>query len=177
MQDLKLKMSPPWVTIYNQINALFGPDPDILISYDNDEPKVIITVTNPEKAAALNWVLPEYYPIGNLWLDIEIDAVNGMTNRAFFDKKELFDVLFDRNPVYAFSYSVDGIFSNSIIYVVFKNKVVQFFNDNLGDIYGNVSTLYQEIAKDLFNYREDFYNVCYCTDKEEKVGKPLGEWP
>lgn len=177
MQDLKLKISPPWVTTYNELKAMFDPDPDIEIEYDNDEREVTFIVTNPEKAAALEYILPEYYSFGTVWLNIIVEAPNGMANLAFPNNKELFDILFNRNPVYAFSYAVSGIFSNSIVYVVFKNKVVQFFNDNLNDIYGNMSTLYQEIAKDLFGFHDNLFNVCYCTDVEEKVGKPLGEWP
>ena len=59
-------------------------------------------------------------------------------------------------------------------YVVFENKVVQFFNDDLSDIHGNKSTLYQEIAKDIFG---DCDNIYFCTDTKEEIGKPLGEWP
>ena len=66
---------------------------------------------------------------------------------------------------------------NPITYVVFVNEVVQYFNDDLGDVYGQCSTLYQEIAKDVFGETE---GVFFCTDVEEPVyalGKPLGEWP
>ena len=66
------------------------------------------------------------------------------------------------------------MFAYNTIYVVFKNRVVQFFNDNLNDIYGNISTLYQEIASDVF---KEISGVNYCTDIEERVGAPLGEWP
>jgi len=44
----------------------------------------------------------------------------------------------------------------------------------LNDIYGNTSTLYQDIAAEVF---EDQPGIFYCTDIEGKVGKPLGEWP
>ena len=35
------------------------------------------------------------------------------------------------------------------------------------DINGNCSTLYQEIAKDVFGEDE---GICFCTDTEEKAG-------
>ena len=65
-----------------------------------------------------------------------------------------------------FSYveEVTGIFSNPITYVVFVNEVVQYYNDNLSDIHGLRSTLYQEIAKDIFETRLGVY---YCTDLPE----------
>ena len=40
----------------------------------------------------------------------------------------------------------DGYWFVDITYVIFKNCVVQFFNDNLNDAHGLISTLYQNIA-------------------------------
>ena len=174
MSDIRLKMSPPWITYVNELNAMFGNDREIGIVYDNARPAVTLTVENPEKAAALAYLLPELVYFGGVDLEIVIDGE--MSNRAFPNKKELFDIAFENNPIYAFSHEVKDVFSNSIVYVVFKNRVVQFFNDNLSDIYGNVSTLYEDIADDLFEDC-DLRGVFFCTDIEEKVGKPLGEWP
>jgi len=136
-----------------------------------------IYVEDNLKAAAIAKLLPMKKQFGNVSLYIVVIPANGKLIMRDVDHttyKELFDLAFDGNPVYAFSHSVDQIFSNVITYIVFKNRVVQFFNDNLNDIYGNVSTLYQEIASDIF---ENVQGVCFCTDIEEKVGKPLGEWP
>lgn len=41
------------------------------------------------------------------------------------------------------------------------NKVVQYFNDDLGDAHGVCSTLYQEIAKDVFGEHEGIF---FCTN-------------
>ena len=62
------------------------------------------------------------------------------------------------------------------VYIVFKNKVVQYFNDDLKDVNGFCSTLYQKIAKDIFA-ENGCETACYCTDVSENLGKPLGEWP
>ena len=43
---------------------------------------------------------------------------------------------------------------------VFAKEVVQYWNDSLSDPYGKVSTLYQDIAKDIF---EDTDGVMFCT--------------
>ena len=50
--------------------------------------------------------------------------------------------------------------TNPLTYVVLKKEVVQFFNDNLNDIHGLETTLYQTIAKDVF----DGTGVFFCTD-------------
>ena len=64
-----------------------------------------------------------------------------------------------------------------MVYVVFKNCVVQFFNDNLNDAHGLISTLYQDIAADILD-GPGTIGVYYCTDVEHgALGMPLGEWP
>lgn len=175
MTKARLKLSSPWVTYVNYLMALFGNDPDITIEYD-EEYEVKLYVDNGLKAGALDMLLPTEKEFGNVTLFITVIPSNDYQDAADLTRKELFDVAFDRNPIYAFSKEIKGIFCNSIIYIVFKNRVVQFFNDNLNDIYGNISTLYQEIASEVFDGM-GLNNVCYCTDIEEKVGKPLGEWP
>ena len=177
MTDIKLKLSPPWVTYFNEIVALFGNDPDIWIDYNENDLEIKLRVDDLGKAWAISQLLPAEKDFGNVTLKITVIPNNTNGKKPEVMKPHhLFEIAFDRNPVFAFAKSIDGIFTNSITYVVFKNKVVQFFNDNLNDIHGNVSTLYQEIASDVF---EDagLMGVCYCTDIEEKVGVPLGEWP
>ena len=110
-------------------------------------------------------------------LSIIIDCP-AISNRAFPTNKELFEVAFKGNP--AFAYVVcpsEDIYWVPATYVVFKNCVVQFFNDNLNDCHGLLSTLYQDIAAEIFedaNLTSCYYN----TDVETgKLGMPLGEWP
>ena len=177
MNDVRLKISSPWVTYVNEIKALFGNDSDINIVYDNREVEVKLYVEDAKKAWAIDMLLPDEKQFGNITLYITVVPPNDAIMYSFDNNTvaEIFDIAFRRNPAYAFSYSVDDIFSNEIVYIVFKNKVVQFFNDNLNDLYGNISTLYQEIAKDILN-NEVFHSVFFCTDVEEKVGRPKEEW-
>lgn len=179
MSVIRLKLSPPWVTYVNELMALFTNDPQIRIEYVNEELTVKLYVDNVNKAAALTTLLPTEIPYGNVVLHVAVIPANTDEMPTFTNPvsiKTLFDAAFENNPVYAFSYQVDDIFTNPIVYIVFKNRVVQFFNDNLNDIYGNVSTLYQEIASDVFNM-DAVHGIYFCTDIEERVGKPLGEWP
>ena len=122
-------------------------------------------------------MLPSEKTWGNITWTIGVDGP--VSNRAFTSNKELFDTAFSKNPAYAYSVAPaqDGYYYIDFTYVVFKNCVVQFFNDNLNDAFGNISTLYQEIAADVFDEQTPV-GVHYCTDIERgKVGKPLGEWP
>ena len=143
---------------------------------ESGEPFITLACNNGDKVTALQQILPTEVMFGNIPLHITIDGIP--SNRAFVSKKELFEVAFEKNPAFAYAVAPadDGYNWFSMVYIVFKNCVVQFFNDNLNDIHGLISTLYQDIADEIF---EDagLFGVFYCTDIEEKVGKPLGEWP
>lgn len=178
MNNVRLKLSPPWITFVNQVRAMFGNDPDIKIDYNDDDVTMKVYVEKPDKASAIARLLPVEKEIGNITLRISvIPANNVFAQIGKVSAKQLFDIAFENNPVYAYSKEITGIFTNTITYVVFKNRVVQFFNDNLNDIHGLVSTLYQDIAAEIFDETQ-VYGVNYNTDIEERVfGMPLGEWP
>ena len=179
MNDVRLKLAPPWITYINKLQAMFDGDPQIAFNVDWTAPSVTIACNNGEKNAALALLLPGEKTWGNVTLPIVIDGP--MANKAFTSPTELFNTVFEKNP--AFSMCVapveDGYFYIDFCYVIFKNCVVQFFNDNLNDAHGLLSTLYQDIAAEIFE--DATYNlssVHYCTDVEVgKLGKPLGEWP
>ena len=171
MTEVRLKLSAPWTTYVNEVTALLDGDPEIAINYDNSIPALVVATNNGDKAAALRKLLPEERVFGNITLKISVDGPT--PNRVFVTNEELLKTAFTRNPALSFVQAIDGIVGG-FTYVVFKNCVVQFFNDNLGDIHGIASTLYEDIARDVF---VPIPSVVYNTDIEHKVGKPLGEWP
>lgn len=176
MRNIRLKMSPPWITYINEIEQMFDGDPDIAIEFGGSasEPFVMLSTKNGDKAAALMKLLPSEKNFGNVALRIDIDCP-AVPNKAFPTVQELFETAFEKNPAFAYVVVPEG-YMIPFTYVVFKNCVVQFFNDNLNDPHGVISTLYQDIAYDLF--RDNCPGgVSFCTDVERKVGKPLGEWP
>lgn len=182
MNEVRLKLSPPWITYIHYLEALFDADPMIALNVDASVPAVTVSVggNDGDKVAALLKLLPAEKKFGNVTLKVNVDGVP--SNRAFRTNKELFEAAFAKNPVFAYCVAPaqEGYYYVDFTYVVFKNCVVQFFNDNLNDPHGVVSTLYQDIAAELFEEAEcrKIGNVCFCTDIEVgKLGKPLGEWP
>lgn len=181
MSDVRLKISPPWVVYLNKLQALFDGDPHIAFNIDYEELTVTLAVagTDGAKAVAIRMLLPEEKKFGNVTLTINVDCPT-IPNIAFKNAKELFNTAFAGNPCFAYCVVPGGEYwAVPFTYVVFKNCVVQFFADNLNDPHGLISTLYQEIASELF---EDMNfvggGVAYCTDIEKgKLGMPLGEWP
>lgn len=176
-KEVRTKLSPPWITWLSEIEQMFGQDPDIKISYDDYTIKLY--VANAEKAAALDCVLPCAREFGNVIMYLKVVPPN--EENKTFDKNDgasIYETIFKNNPVLSFIRKVEGPFTFNATYVVFKNKVVQYFNDNLNDIYGNTSTLYEDIARDIFvDYTREI-TVFFCTDvADNKLKKPLGEWP
>ena len=174
MTDVRLKLSPPWVTYVNEIKALFEGDKDIRVVYDNKRVEINIYVEKYEKARAIEEILPISKQFGNVELKIYVIPANvENVDLSNYTRGQIFDAAFKGNPAYSFSVDIDSVFTNVLTYVVFTNKVVQFFNDNLNDVYGNMSTLYQEIASDVFETKG---NVFFCTDiKKDLVSER--QWP
>lgn len=179
MSEPRLKILPPWSIVIRKIEALFDGDPQIACNTDfsSSSPAITLACNNGDKVTALQQILPEAYTIGNVTLKVNIDGVP--SNRQFVNKKELFEAAFGGNPAFAYAVSPtdDGYNWFSLVYVVFKNYVVQFFADNLNDCHGVISTLYQDIASELL-VGDGAKGVCFNTDVEHgDLGKPLGQWP
>lgn len=159
----RLNLSPPWNTRVDEITALFKNDPEIHVVYNEEKYDLKLYVDSANKAAALTQLLPEEYEFGNVVLTVEVIPANHKLGAMHFNSNEqLFEYAFQGNEALSFTKTIEGIFSNNLTYVVFKNEVVQYFNDNLADIYGMCSTLYQEIAKNVFGETEGIF---FCTDK------------
>lgn len=179
MNEPRLKISPPWITYINKLQALFDSDPQIAfnVKYNSGAPEVVLATNNGDKATALTKLVPATKEFGNVVLKITIDGP--FTNKAFPTLTDLFNTAFEKNPVYAYCVepTQEGYWFFDFAYVVFKNCVVQFFNDNLNDAHGVISTLYQDIAAEIFE-EANLPGVHYCTDIEQgKLGKHLDEWP
>lgn len=170
----KLKISAPWVTFYNEMEAFFKEDPEVHVVYDEETYAVELYVDNAAKASALEQVLVKEKTFGNITQTVTVIPANSMGAPT---KEFLFKNALDRNPALSYIQTVNGIFMNGLTYVVFINKVVQYWNDDIGDVNGLCSTLYQDIAADIFKDRP---GVFFCTDVPTEggsLGKPLGEWP
>ena len=166
----KLKIAPPWIQFANELVAMFGSDPEIETEYDNDNVSFTMKVANEIKADALAKLLPAKKEFGSVTMKINIIPANELETPATLYRNAL-----SGNPVFAFVYPVEGAFTNPITYVAFRRRIVQYYNDDLGDPHGNRTTLCQEIAKDIFEQKK---GVFFCTDTEgEKIGRELGTWP
>lgn len=156
----KLKISSPWVTYYNELRELFKGDDGVRIVYDEENSNINIYVAEQAKATALEHFLPTVKEFGNVTLAINVIPPNETKLFKTTTTPTIRDV-FKGNPHVDDIIEIDGMFSAT--YVVFHKEVVQYFDDNLGDINGNISTLYQNIANDVFG---EHAGIFFCTNTQ-----------
>lgn len=153
-----VKLSPPWDTFVNEVKALFNQDPEVTVKFIDDEYLLKLFVSDADKAIALEKLMVKEKVFGNVTLKVEVIPPNMDT----IAKEQLFQKAFNGNPSLSFTQSYDTPLGN-ITYIVFQKKVVQFYNDQMNDINGNKSMLFEDIASDVFGTE---HSVFYCTDAE-----------
>ena len=167
---MSMKIQAPWVEFCNEINALFERDPEVKVMFDEENTEVKIFVENARKADAIAYLLPEEKEFGNVKLKISVVPANNGIGSKF----EAIQEAFSGNPALSYVWQAQTPLGEWD-YVVFDNRVVQYYNDNMRDINGNKSTLYQDIAQNVIGEEA---NLCFCTEAVNgELAKPLGEWP
>ena len=152
-------LTSPWDNFYKEIVALFEGDPEVKVQFNQGEDSMTIKlyVADTDKAMALETLLPDEKTFGNITVHITVIP----PNVDEMDKKTLFEKAFDKNPAFMYAES-RGLFDAEVNYIIFNKEVVQYYNDDLGDANRLRSTLYQDIAKDVF---KEIPNVHYCTSQ------------
>lgn len=153
----RIKLQSPWVQYYDKISVFFEEDPDVQVLFDEDKPEIKIYVEDQAKAKALAELIPAEQKYGKVVLKVGVIPGNAESS-----SEGLISDAFRGNPIVESIKTISGIFTNPITYVIFQKEVVQYYNDDLGDAYGNCSTLWQEIAKSIFKEQEGVY---YCTSE------------
>lgn len=143
----QLKLSAPWETFVTELEVLFGGDPDINIRYESKARDVKLFVDGERKAAALAKILPTEKVFGNETLKIEVVPANSKDEGI----ADIYKDAFDGNPVLDEVLTMPMPFGDGQKnYVMFARQVVQFYNDDLSDPNGVETTLYENIARDVF---------------------------
>lgn len=171
----KLKLVAPWDEYYNKMRAFFVEDPDVTILYDEEEEKHIkVLVRDPCKAEALTDLLVSVKNFGGIKLTIEVvpanDTPDGIKRRFKIARNEEnyyteYESALVGNRAFSYTYKVENVMGFNAVFVVFQKKVIQYYNDNLGDLNGMKSTLAENIARDIFVSRR---SVFFCTDTRDE---------
>ena len=169
MDNLNLRLSPPWYSYQRQVFALFGADPQVkmrdLIQVDEANYVLGMLVCSNVKARAIRALLPRTVEISNVTV----------TTRVFFPIEQcevepstqvcdaqLLEDAFTGNPIFhrIDAHSLEG--GPQIGYCIFKKQVLQFWDDDLSNYYGVHTTLAEAIARDVLKET----TVQFCTGIE-----------
>lgn len=157
----EVNLQSPWVTFTEEVKELFKNDPEIKYEYDGQY-DIKLYVDNAEKAEALSKLIPPLKVFGNITVKITVIPPDSDDTESIGD---LFEKAFEGNSAFSFVASQEDPAAGPVAtYVVFAPEVVQFYNDDLSDYYRNKTTLYQNIARNVFGDRE----VYFCTDAIDK---------
>lgn len=161
MSEVKvsLGLQSPWMIYYHQVEALFSGDPDVKVSFDNDNVELTLYVNGESKADAISKLLGQEKVLGNVTVKIKVVPAN-----LGDDPADLIRRAFEGNANVEGIYVPDNPYAMQNIYVVFAKEVVQYKSDNIASYAGVTSTLYEQIAREVIG---DQVAAAYCTSIED----------
>lgn len=169
----RLKYIAPWSDFTLMTEAMFKGDPDVHVEFDCPKRMLKLYVKGDAKADAISKIMAKEKRIGNIVIKVQVVPANGTKrgkakkNAAKLDTLEVFKTALEGNSAFSQSAVKKSDFGIPMNYVVFVPKVVQFYNDERSDINGNLNTLYQTIAREIFD--EDFSDeINFCTAAVEQ---------
>jgi len=172
--DNNMRLSPPWWTLYRKILETIGKDPFVYVKemYQEGENYYIdILVMGCSKARALAAILKPIYNMGNLNVYVRVFCI--------FGEKIDGELCVDADPVNVVIKTVKTALKSNKYYkgvidtrsklpppvakiigqvvLVIKKEVVQFWNDDLSDFYGNFNAVAAFVFNDVLitNYPGD----------------------
>lgn len=155
------KLSPPWNTIKSMFTAMFAGDDEIIVKdmiKKDDTYLLIIETPSATKADALVKVLKNKYDFGNVTLKIEYDVTNKGGKVESYNQNDTYDVYLEAlasTPAVVDIKRVENFVGDEFVVVEFAKEVVQFYNDDLTDFYGNWNGTYVDVAKEIFKTKSN----------------------
>ena len=168
-----LKLISPWRNYYHEIQAFFKEDPYVTVVFDEDNMEIKLVVQASDKAEALAQILNPEKTFGETTVKVTVIPPNTSTRdvklmmKSMIEAEEFERIIgtaLDCNRLFDDIRVIKGLLGFNAIYVLFNKRVVQYYNDNIGDLNGVKSILAEDIARDIFVSRT---GVFYCTNVTE----------
>ena len=171
----KVKLASPWISYARKIRAFFANDPSVNVQYNADNNEIILRVEGTAKADALTQLLPTEKEFGNVTVKITIIPANKFNS----SRNLLIDALTGNDAFYGIVEAPEDSWALPAVYVVFDDEVIQYPNDDLSHYCGVETTLFEDLARDIFENVDDniFFNTMYDNDNDLHSDVPSGVWP
>ena len=159
-----VKLSPPWYILRNKIYNLLGADEELIISeLEESETKkgsyvVTISSQNDAKLEALKKIMISHFEFGNISVDVDFEYIRDEDDEVTIED---YETAFEGNPYFVQAVETGKGMFQGIKYIVFAKEILQFFDDDLTDLYSNMSIIVADAVKDVC---KKYNNVNFCTD-------------
>jgi hypothetical protein len=154
------QLSPPWYTLWNEINSSIGNDPRVTVApldTSQNPYSIVIQCEEHRQAVALVSLMLLQYSFGNVEVEVTVtdaagDIVQPVVPTSAIELAKWVRRAFKTNnwfvDVHARSLLPP---SNSfvVVYPIFARDVIQFFNDDLTDFYYNYNQVVAFVFQDV----------------------------
>ena len=152
------QLSPPWYTIWNQINSAIGNDPAVTVSQldTSQSPYLVkITIDGALQAQATASLMKLSYDMGSWGIQVAIYDQNGtpalpVAPQSAEELEGFVKAAFAKNGWYvgvnARAFMPEGPLA---VFPIFSKAVIQFPNDDIGDWYFNYNAVAASVFTDV----------------------------
>jgi len=155
------QLSPPWYTLWNEIKATLGNAPNVeVMPLDTTVNPYVVTVKvgDHDQAVAMASITAPQYVMGNITIKMQVQDNTGavvapVVPKTAEDLAGMVKKALGNNPWFV-GLEVRGLTPMSgtrLVYIVFKADIVQFFNDDLSDLYNNYNNVVAFCFRDVLN--------------------------
>ena len=154
-----MALSPPWNTLWSKINATVGTTPGVKVSplmQKNGGAVYVVPIQAPTaQAVAIASILPPTYKLGNITVEVAVTDEAGKpvipsVPSSADQLAEQIRIALKGNPAFMEVVLKTLPFSRRVsVFPVFTRSVVQFFNDDLSDLYSNFNGVTADVYKDV----------------------------
>lgn len=165
-------LSPPWYTLWNKIKYSIGNDTAVTVNQldTKSSPYIVpITVADHDKAVAIASVMILRHQMGNITVDVQVKdgagkIVSPETPESAEKLAELLKKALGDNAWFV-EVVVMPSFQRGVVFPVFKKAVIQFFNDDLSDLYRNYNNVVGFVFREVLNPGPGGIPILCSTDK------------
>lgn len=159
-----MKLQPPWYTYHKKVQALFKDDDKVNVrewaDLGDGNYSFIILVSDKAKAEAIKAIIKDKIEMGNITMTVTVLGPDENGVNDIEADISAYETAFSGNSIFSkvVSAFVEGF---SFDYCIFSYDIVQFWNDDMSDYYGNFNGLAEDIARDVLKET----GVMFCTEK------------
>lgn len=164
-QPLQPTLSPPWITLYNKILNTIGADPTFTVQAPSDQGDSFViriaSVGGGSSPYGLAGVLKPRYSMGNITVQVQVLDPSGkpIAPQLPSGADPVGAVVMAvgtglaKNPYLVTVVNTVGKFppgySMPQVEVVFTKSIIQFYNDDMTDLYGNFNGITADVFEDI----------------------------